>query len=444
MGGGASKIADRIAGKTHGTRLTLAELKNAASERLVSSWWLDDDRITKLFNLLDTNKNGHLDAMEYSFAISELARMSDHLLGVHVDIETQCRIDSFASALSAAGGAHARLDVQQALAAAVPLDVRAIEMQAMLVAMGRLEMRGAYVTTQLNALRAKIDSGTQSARGMELLRRQMEPLEATIEAAKEDLPRLELRLLSQCNAMSALVTPKLVESIDQHEAAFTPLAAEEAQALESVAAVVLAVNEKRCKSVHTKKPLRQDEPAQASSFGAYESKLPPPPDVRPALAHSFSLGAETKPATQLLASTSGGGHLATLMLLLDTATKAAAPLRQLCEQACNKLAEAEVKVMETEKAVAAVAEGAQLSEKAAKSSKARTPGKGKMKMKDAMWDYGAPDGCSMREAISGPVIKKIAACCEEAHDTYAGDFCRLLDLVRRGAARQCSPRSCSF
>ena len=60
MGGGASKATAAAVARKTDTRLSLTELQRAASERLDSSWWLQDNRIVKLFELLDADKNGSL------------------------------------------------------------------------------------------------------------------------------------------------------------------------------------------------------------------------------------------------------------------------------------------------------------------------------------------------------------------------------------------------
>ena len=151
MGAGASRATNFLAEKPE-TRLTLAEMQHAAKEQLISSWWLQNDRLKVLFSVLDSDKNGHLDAVECSRAISELAHLGDHYFGGHVDIETARQIDQFKKALGSVPSASAA-----ALVAAVPHDVRALELSALSSARSRLESRAALVRKALADLDANVE-----------------------------------------------------------------------------------------------------------------------------------------------------------------------------------------------------------------------------------------------------------------------------------------------
>jgi len=152
--------------------------------------------------------------------------------------------------------------------------------------------------------------------------------------------------------------------------------------------------------------------AAAHQPGSLEASLPPPPDARPGLPLSHSMGQDA-------AAPSSSTELATLLLLLSTAMKGAVPLRKLCEDAYIKPAE-----------LAAAAKGgeAPLEEKSKKVAPKKVKKGGPVEL------AAATDGASLREAISGPFVKPIGRCCEAAHEEYEGDYTRLLDLLTASIA----------
>lgn len=421
MGGGSSKVAAAAEGSAD-LRLTIKELEAAAKEKAVSLWWLESNRFKKLFEMFDSDKNGTLDAQECARAIRELAKLADYLFGSYVDLDTARQLDDFEAALKMAGAG-----ADGALAAAVPLDVRATELKSVLSALARLETRAGFAETQAATLRGKIESGFQTARGVNMLREQLEPLQAAAADAKAALPRLEERYLKQHNAACCLLAQPLVATVDGHEAVYESIASSEADAIAAIAETASKVEALFAKHAMTSGGasaiLHHDQPAAAAAFtvdrfGAYEAQLPAAADdVRGQLVHSHSLKAAAAAATPTPATS-----LETLLLLLSTATRhASAPLRALAEQALLYAnAEAEKIVVATATPTPPAASGGK---------KAKAP---KAPKKSLSKSYSAANLASVRDVVEGPIVQDTASCCAAAHEAHGGDFTRLLDLLTVG------------
>ena len=277
---------------------------------------------TQLFEIFDTDKNGALDPGECGRAVKELGSLSDHFFGLAIEPQTARQLDEFQAALQ-----------QGDIGQAIPIDVRTSEVHSMLGAIAALELRGSLAEEQVGVLNAKMESGMQSARGVEQLRSQVQPLLQYVEYVREALPRIEQKLLRQRNAASCLLTSKLVQSVEQKDVAYQKLASKEMASLEAVATLVRQVEERLLRSNGGEPPPapRHDEPSEAANCGALEASLPTPPEVRGALSRRWSSeGQQVDPVT------SPCRELGTLLLLLSTARTAAAQLRSLVEEAASR------------------------------------------------------------------------------------------------------------
>ena len=370
-------------------------------------------------------------------AIRELARLGDHFFGVHVDPDTDFVLEQFAAALEEQRRSGATVVGQQdpdasAIAAAVPLAARATELQSVLGARARLEARGALVAQQLDAIDAKINSGMQSSRGIEVLQAQAQPLQGIAAGVRAALPRLEERYTRQYNATGCLLAPRLVAAVEQHEATYQPLAAAEAEALGAIATAVAEL----CSRTATAHPpavrvgvpppsIRHDAPAVPAS-GVLERSLPAAAESRDKMAHSYSIGA---PQSAAEPPTS---ELATLLMLLSAARRAAGPLRTLAirafSHAAHKVAGAAGEKLAAAQANLAGSGKSGNNKRAAgrRASLSLMGGKGSAKKVVAATADG---GANPREALQGPHVCELVRCCARAQEECEGDYTRLVDML---------------